>query len=170
LIAIATREFAERYWPDFVASAQDYLRRSGEELTLDEELELLHAAAVGDRPDLWMLVAVQHDQLVAWAVVVGRRGTAATGPEVVVWQVYVWPGRARLRDLVERAMPIIEQYARGCGARRLTIHTRRLTRAYVALLRRLGWRPHSLTWIKEVPQDANLHRRPDDGSAVREPT
>jgi len=150
VLKLFNRELAEKYWPELEASALDYLRRSGEELTEEEELALVQSATSEGRHDLWALGAFRGDQLVAWAIVTGHAGTAATGPTVVVWQVYVWPGRARLRDLVARAMPIIESYAQGLGASRITMHTRRLSSAYAAMMRRLGWSPYAVTWTKEV--------------------
>lgn len=133
----------------------DYLRRSGEEL-LPSEQEALIAASVSHQQGLATLYAVNDSgEPVAYALLRVVVSSAAVGPEVVVWQVYVRPGRARLKDLVDEGLQAIGAFAAGAGASRLVLHTRRVGRAYMRMLRSMGWKLYGVTMVREVQSDAS---------------
>lgn len=131
---------------DLDAAVADYLRRSGEEITEQEEWEVLNLAMLG-RGDLLLLAAVEDDEtLLGYCLLRLLPGTKASGPFVQVWQVYVVPGRAKLYDLFKLAWPQIEAWARAAGASRLSMVTRRMSVAYGKLLASLGFRPYALMY------------------------
>lgn len=132
---------------EFTAAVQDYLRRSGEEITEREEWETLNAAMLGD-PYMLLLAAVEGDRLLGFCLCRLSAGTEVTGPLCQVWQVYVWPGRARLAGLFQEAWPLIEGWGRSAGASRFVVVTRRWSGAYTRLLARLGFEPYSMIYQK----------------------
>ncbi len=149
-IAVLTFQNAPK---EFWESLPDYLRRSGDELLVEELESLMAGALAQERPDLLALGAFDGSRrMVGWCLLALRTSTASIGSEVVVWGVYVFPGRARLRELVDTAMPAIEAYARGAGSSRLVLHTRRISRPYIAMLRRMGWEIHSVCMVREVKE------------------
>jgi len=138
-------------WRDELADAfERYLRKSGEEMTLAEQWQLVNLAMLG-REDLLFLVATESDEtLLGFAICRLLPGTLASGRIVQVWQVYVVPGRAKLAELFELAWPQIEAYAKANGAARCSMMTRRMTAAYDRLLRSLGFEPYALHYSRGV--------------------
>ncbi|MDR7399678.1 MAG: hypothetical protein QN144_10275 [Armatimonadota bacterium] len=134
-----------------MSTAEDYLRRSREELSLEEEQVVLEEAAGGHRPDLLLLGAFDEaGQLLGWCLLMARGGTQVTGVEVLIWQLYVVPGRGRLKDLLDQGLPAVMAFARGAGASRVVMVTRRLSAPYMSMLRRAGFSPYAIVMHKEV--------------------
>jgi hypothetical protein len=139
---------------EFRQAVDEYLRRSGEEISEEEEWGMLRAAMLGQH-GLLLLAAVDAGpppQLLGYCLANLLPGTQTTGPILNVWQTYVWPGRARLRELSGRALPLLDAFARGAGVARMTIHTRRLSDAYARVLRGLGFLPYARIYQREVPR------------------
>ena len=136
--------------PEFRRSLVHYLRKSRDEMLVEELEAVMAIAAHQERPDLMALGAFDGDRMLGWCLLTVRPAAAQVGSEVVVWAVYVFPDRARLRDLVEAAMPYIEAYARGAGSSRLVMHTRRVSRAYIEMLKGMGWEVHSICMTRGV--------------------
>jgi hypothetical protein len=137
---------------EFAFAVRDYLRRSGEEISEQEEWGMLSRVMLGD-PSLLLLVALGPGlSLQGFALARLLPGTSVTGPELQVWQAYVWPGRAKLLDLVGEAMPLLEAYARGAGARRMIMVSRRSSPGYVRLLQRVGFEPWGIILTRSIPK------------------
>jgi len=151
-------DFNKASWRGELGTAvEDYLRRSREEITLEEEWYLLNLAMLG-KGDVLLIVALdeaeQHVQ--GFCVLRAMQGTQATGNIVNVWQSYVWPGRAKLADLFTDTYPLMLDFARQYGAKRFTMQTRRMSEGYRRVLERLGFTPYMLTYTKGVGEDGSL--------------
>lgn len=134
-----------------IEQGRDYVKRSGEEIYPEEEDLLLTAALTGINPTLRLVGALDDSgNLVGWALVQWTQSTVAIGPELVVWQLYMVPGRARLRDVVSAGMEEILAIAREWGCARITAHIRRFSGAYLRILRGLGFDVHSVTMVRRV--------------------
>lgn len=140
------------YWQDapwrdsLLRAVDEYIRRSGEEITFEETWEQVHAALFG-APGLLLLTAVDDSdsRLIGYCLLRLQPGTTRTGLLCYVWQVYVEPKQEyRLPAVFRAAWPVIEVWARGQGASRYVMITNRTGAGYMRLLRRLGFEPYAM--------------------------
>lgn len=151
-------------WQDELNTAvQDYLRRSREEITPEEEWRLLNEAMLG-RTDLLFFVMLDdaEEHVLGFAVLNLLPGTKSTGPMVNVWQSYVRPGRARLGDLFVDAYALIGEWALARGAKRLCMTTRRAGKGYARILNSLGFTPYATTYMRGVLTNESVPSRTND--------
>ena len=154
LYRVVAELYIDAPWKDqFDEAVADYLRRSREEITEQEEWTFLHAAMQEkDNPGLMLAVAVSDDdeQLLGFALFRDLPGIPSVGRILQIWQVYAWPGRARLVDIFKKAEPWIEVLAKQFGFTRAQVYTRRITPAYQKLLARLGFVVDGVTYQRPL--------------------
>lgn len=144
-------EWLRAPWRDSLLTAmEDYLDRSGEEISLQEELAALHYALFGT-PGMLLLVGTTDDgaQLLGFSLSRIAQGTEQTGPLAQLWQAYCVPGRALLIDLWKQAEPLIVAWARSQGASRIVAISRRI-RGAARSYARLGLEPYALVMQREI--------------------
>jgi hypothetical protein len=138
-------------WRDaLLSAAEDYIDRSGEEISVTEELTSLHYALFGS-PGLLLLVGTDDTEarLLGFALCRIASGTEQTGPLAQLWQAYVVPGRALLIDLWTQAEPLILAWARSQGASRIVAISRRM-RGAARSYARLGLVPYAMVMQREI--------------------
>jgi len=154
LYRVVTGLYVEAPWKEQLDEAvADYLRRSREEITEKEEWTFLDAAMREQgNPGMLLAVAVSDDdeELLGFALFRDLPGIPSVGRILQIWQVYAWPGRARLADLFKKAEPWINVLAKQFGFTRAQIYTRRNSRAYHRLLTSLGFVEDGVTYQRPL--------------------
>lgn len=143
-------------WRDELAAAvEDYLRRSREEMSVQEEWLLLNKAMLGQQ-DLLFLVGVggdDDDHFLGFCLCRALPGTQPTGNVCQIWQVYSVPGRMKLPDLFKEAWGTIRSWAHSFDAVRFNFWTRRMGKGYKKMLREIGFEPYALMYQKIDEKD-----------------
>lgn len=155
LIRPTQADFREAPWRDaFLYAVEDYLHRSQEEISLQEEFIILRRALEG-APELLLLVALDEaDHLLGWALArYHDQGTVVSGTMVFLWQVWINPLRARLSQMYREVFPIIQVWAQSKGASRFMVMTARTERAYDRIMERMGFKPYARWYSREVAKD-----------------
>lgn len=137
--------------PQLDAAIKDYLEKSLEEISLQEEWGLIAQAMLGMNGLLALLALdEQGENVLGFLVAHNTAGTQVTGNVCVVWQVYVVPGKAKLQELFPLGWPQLEAFAKAGNASRYTLYTRRMEEWYDKLLQKLGFSLYMKVYSRSV--------------------
>jgi len=149
VLRVSFLEWNSATWRDELADAvDDYLLRSREEMSVQEEWLLLNKAMLGQQDLLFLVGLDDQDHLLGFCLCRALPGTERTGNVCQIWQVYSVPGREKLADLFKAAWSIIRSWAHSFDAVRFNFWTRRMGKGYKKMLREIGFEPYALMYQK----------------------